>query len=114
MVSAIRALTGPILWPVKLEIKSIEHILPVHEVQLLTCLRLSSCAVGLLLNFNTNLLKDGLRRFVNTAAPWIFVVLRVLRDKSYEGMNAPERGHDRPRSGPWIGFIRTGGGRNRC
>jgi GxxExxY protein len=52
-----------------LEIKSIEHILPVHEAQLLTYLRLSSCAVGLLLNFNTNLLKDGLRRFVNTASP---------------------------------------------
>jgi GxxExxY protein len=52
-----------------LEIKSIEHILPVHEAQLLTYLRLSSCAVGLLLNFNTNLLKDGIRRFVNTASP---------------------------------------------
>jgi GxxExxY protein len=52
-----------------LEIKSIEHILPVHEAQLLTYLRLSRCAVGLLLNFNTNLLKDGLRRFVNTAPP---------------------------------------------
>jgi GxxExxY protein len=52
-----------------LEIKSIEHILPVHEAQLLTYLRLSSCSVWLLLNFNTNLLKDGLRRFVNTASP---------------------------------------------
>jgi GxxExxY protein len=52
-----------------LEIKSIEHILPVHEAQLLTYLRLSNCAVGLLLNFNTNLLKDGLRRFVNTSSP---------------------------------------------
>jgi GxxExxY protein len=52
-----------------LEIKSIEQILPVHEAQLLTYLRLSHCAVGLLLNFNTNLLKDGLRRFVNTFSP---------------------------------------------
>jgi hypothetical protein len=50
----------------------------------------------------------------HTISPWIFVVLRVLRDKSYEGMNAPERGHDRPGPGPWIGFIRTAGGRNRC
>jgi GxxExxY protein len=52
-----------------LETKSIEHILPVHEAQLLTYLRLSSCSVELLLNFNTNLLKDGLRRFVNTSSP---------------------------------------------
>ena len=52
-----------------LEIKSIEQILPVHEAQLLTYLRLSVCAVGLLLNFNTTLLKDGLRRFVNTSSP---------------------------------------------
>ena len=52
-----------------LEIKSIEQILPVHEAQLLTYLRLSGCAVGLLLNFNTALLKDGLRRFVNTSSP---------------------------------------------
>jgi GxxExxY protein len=52
-----------------LEIKSIEQILPVHEAQILTYLRLSGCAVGLLLNFNTALLKDGLRRFVNTSSP---------------------------------------------
>lgn len=46
------------------EIKSIEHILPVHEAQLLTYLRLSGCRVGLLLNFNTLSLKDGIRRRV--------------------------------------------------
>ncbi len=40
-----------------LEIKSIEKILPVHESQLLTYLHLSGCRVGLLLNFNTTLLK---------------------------------------------------------
>lgn len=45
-----------------LEIKSVEHILPVHEAQLLTYLRLSGCRVGLLLNFNTLSLKDGIRR----------------------------------------------------
>jgi GxxExxY protein len=52
-----------------LEIKSIEQILPVHEAQLLTYLRLSGCGVGLLLNFNTALLKNGLRRFVQTSSP---------------------------------------------
>jgi GxxExxY protein len=47
---------------VLLEIKSIEHILPLHEAQLQTYLRLSDCQVGLLLNFNTVSLKDGIRR----------------------------------------------------
>ena len=49
-----------------LEIKAIEQILPVHEAQLLTYLRMSGCSVGLLLNFNAALLKDGLRRFIQT------------------------------------------------
>ena len=52
-----------------LEIKSIEQILPVHESQLLTYLHLSGCRVGLLLNFNTALLKNGLRRFIQNSSP---------------------------------------------
>jgi GxxExxY protein len=47
-----------------LEIKSIERILPVHEAQTRTYLRLSRCRVGLLMNFNSVMLKDGIRRFV--------------------------------------------------
>ncbi len=47
-----------------IEIKSVERLAPVHEAQMLTYLRLSGCKVGLLMNFNTVLLKDGLRRFV--------------------------------------------------
>jgi len=47
-----------------LELKSVERILPLHEAQLLTYLRLSPCRVGLLLNFNTVALKDGIRRCV--------------------------------------------------
>jgi GxxExxY protein len=47
-----------------LELKSVERILPVHEAQTLTYLRLSNCTVGLLLNFNCVLLKEGLHRFV--------------------------------------------------
>ena len=46
------------------EIKAIERILPVHEAQILTYLRLSCCRIGLLLNFNSVLLKNGLKRFV--------------------------------------------------
>ena len=44
------------------EIESVEHIAPVHEAQLLTYLRLSGISRGLLLNFNTAVLKDGIRR----------------------------------------------------
>lgn len=49
---------------VVLEIKSLDQILPLHDAQLLTYLRLSGCPVGLLLNFNTASLKDGIRRKV--------------------------------------------------
>ncbi len=52
-----------------LEIKSIERILRVHEAQLQTYLRLSGCRVGLLLNFNTAMLKGDLRRAVNDSSP---------------------------------------------
>ena len=47
-----------------IELKSVERILPVHEAQTLTYLRLSGCKVGLLMNFNSVVLKDGLRRFI--------------------------------------------------
>lgn len=44
------------------EVKSVESILPVHEAQLLTYLRLSHKRVGLLLNFNVFRLREGIRR----------------------------------------------------
>jgi GxxExxY protein len=47
-----------------LEIKSVEHVLPIHKAQLLTYLRLSGFPVGLLINFNSVVLKDGLHRLV--------------------------------------------------
>jgi len=47
-----------------LELKSVGHILPLHEAQLLTYLRLSRCRIGLLLNFNTRSLRDGIQRRV--------------------------------------------------
>jgi len=47
-----------------LEIKSVEHLLPVHETPLLTYLRLICHRVGLLMNFNVAVLKDGIRRRV--------------------------------------------------
>jgi GxxExxY protein len=47
---------------VVLELKSVEHILPVHEAQLLTYLRLSKNRLGLLINFNVPVLKQGISR----------------------------------------------------
>ncbi len=48
-----------------LEIKAVEKVLPVHEAQLLTYLKLSGKKLGLLINFNADLLKNGLRRKIN-------------------------------------------------
>ena len=50
------------------EIKSVEQLLPIHEAQLLTYLRLSGRRVGLLINFNVPLLRQGLKRLVNSAS----------------------------------------------
>ena len=48
-----------------LELKSLEFILPVHEAQLVTYLKLANKKLGLLINFNVVLLKDGIRRRIN-------------------------------------------------
>lgn len=47
------------------EIKSVESLNDVHLAQILTYLRLSNCKLGLLINFNVKLLKEGVRRVVN-------------------------------------------------
>jgi GxxExxY protein len=47
-----------------IEIKAVERLMPIHEAQVLTYLRLSGCKIGLLMNFNSLVLKDGLRRFM--------------------------------------------------
>jgi GxxExxY protein len=49
---------------VVVEVKSIEAIAPIHEAQLLTYLRLGGWNIGLLMNFNVVVLKDGIRRRV--------------------------------------------------
>lgn len=50
---------------VVVELKTVEAILPVHEAQLLTYLKLSKCTTGLLINFFVPKLKEGVRRLVN-------------------------------------------------
>ena len=46
------------------ELKTVDAILPIHESQLLTYLKLSGCKVGLLINFNVPILKNGIKRMV--------------------------------------------------
>ena len=46
------------------ELKAVEKLMPIHEAQLLTYLRLSQTHVGLLINFNVRLLKEGIKRMV--------------------------------------------------
>jgi GxxExxY protein len=45
-------------------LKSVERVLPLHEAPLLTYLRLTTCRIGLLINFNTVALTDGIKRCV--------------------------------------------------
>lgn len=47
------------------ELKAVEKVLPVHKKQLMTYLRLTGVKLGLLVNFNVNLIKDGIERVVN-------------------------------------------------
>jgi len=51
---------------VTLEIKSVDSLAPIHQAQLLSYLKLSGCEVGLLINFNVKLLKQGIVRMVNS------------------------------------------------
>jgi GxxExxY protein len=51
---------------VVVELKSVEKVQPVHPKQLLTYLKLANKELGLLINFNVVLLKDGIKRVVNT------------------------------------------------
>lgn len=47
------------------ELKAVDSILPIHEVQLVTYLKLTNMALGLLINFNVPVLKEGIKRKIN-------------------------------------------------
>jgi GxxExxY protein len=49
---------------VVVEVKAVLHVVPVHEAQVLTYLRITGLHIGLILNFNVPRMKDGLHRFV--------------------------------------------------
>lgn len=51
---------------VVIELKAVERILPVHEAQILSYMKLSKSPLGLLINFNETLLKNGVKRFAYT------------------------------------------------
>ena len=48
-----------------IEIKSVETITNIHLAQLLTYLKLSNCKLGMIINFNVDLIKNGIKRIVN-------------------------------------------------
>jgi GxxExxY protein len=48
-----------------IELKTVDNILPVHEAQIISYLKLADKRLGFLINFNVSLLKQGFKRFVN-------------------------------------------------
>ena len=59
-----------------LELKAVDARLPIHEAQLLSYLKLTGLNVGLLINFNVELLRDGIRRRVLNSGPPLFSSVR--------------------------------------
>jgi len=47
-----------------IELKAVDKVHPIHEIQLLTYMKLANVKTGLLINFNVKLMKDGIKRFV--------------------------------------------------
>ncbi len=61
-----------------IELKAVESVLPIHEAQLLSYLKLSGLNVGLLINFNVELLRKGIRRrVINSGLPLFNSVISV-------------------------------------
>ncbi len=48
-----------------IENKTVDKLLPIHEAQLLTYLKMKNCKLGFLLNWNVPRMKDGIKRMVN-------------------------------------------------
>jgi GxxExxY protein len=71
-----------------LEIKAVEQLLPIHQAQVLSYLRLSGLPLGLLINFHSATLKDGIRRFRNfrsSSAPSDSSVSSVVQPVDKQG-----------------------------
>lgn len=61
------------------EVKSVAELTPLHEAQLLTYLRLCQLPVGLLLNFNVAVMKEGIQRVANSSAERLTPADSILR-----------------------------------
>ena len=61
------------------EVKSVDHLAPVHTKQILTYMRLANVRVGLLLNFGAEAMKQGIKRVVRDLSPPSSPALRVNR-----------------------------------
>jgi GxxExxY protein len=48
-----------------IEVKSVDRLAPIHDAQIISYLKIANCKVGLLINFNVKMVKDGIKRFVN-------------------------------------------------
>jgi GxxExxY protein len=58
---------------VVVEVKTVERFAPIHEAQMMTYLRLTDCPLGLLLNFDSRLMKQGVKRVMDnrsTKSDW--------------------------------------------
>ena len=47
-----------------IEVKSVDFLIPIHTAQLMTYMKLSECRIGLLINFNVQFLKEGIKRII--------------------------------------------------
>jgi len=47
-----------------IEVKSVDFLIPIHTAQLMTYMKLSVCRIGLLINFNVQFLKEGIKRII--------------------------------------------------
>ncbi len=54
---------------VVLERKAVEQLAPLHSAQVNTCLKITGMKIGLLINFNTLILKDGIKRIIRRSPP---------------------------------------------
>jgi GxxExxY protein len=55
------------------EIKAVEHLLRIHEAQVITYIKLADVSAGLLINFNVKLLRDGIRRLFPSPSRYVII-----------------------------------------
>ncbi len=68
---------------VLVELKAVENLLPIHEAQTLTCLKLSNLSLGLLINFHVPVLENGIKRIVNSFSESFTSASPRLRGSTY-------------------------------